>query len=193
MVFIVKFCTHNREGVLDFFEGLGNLDIPFLILSAGLGNVILQVLNKYNLQKRNLKVIANHVKCREDETKIVEELEGRLVHPYNKGDISLCLSGNYFTSLSHCKNIIVLGDSLGDVSMSCGAISASTVLTIGFLNEKVYMAVLQKRNKCFKILFYCYLFQIEDCLESYMEHYDIVLADDQTFDIPNCLIKLIVG
>ncbi|XP_059353116.1 cytosolic 5'-nucleotidase 3-like [Daphnia carinata] len=159
-----------REGVLDFFEELHKSSVPFLIMSAGLGNIILQVLKKHGLLKRNLKIVANHVKYRHDATEIVDEVAGRLVHPYDKGDISLCLSDSYFKNLSHCKNIILLGDSLGDLDMSCGATSANTILSIGFLNEK-----------------------IEESLESYMEHYDIVLTDDQTFDIPNYLIKLVVG
>ena len=80
--------------------------------------------------------MANHVKYCQVEDEIIDAVASQFVHPYNKEDISLRLSDSYFKNLSHCKNIILLGDSLGDLLMSCGA-TANTVLTIGFLNEKV--------------------------------------------------------
>jgi len=92
--------------------------------------------------KNNLKVIANHVKYYQINDGITDAIANRqFVHPYNKDNISSRLSDSYFKNLSHCKNIILLGDSLGDLHMSCGA-AANTVLTIGFLNEKVHYNVL---------------------------------------------------
>lgn len=130
-------CPYNREGTSDFLEDLNQARVPFLIMSAGLGNVILEVLNNHNLMKRNMKIIANHVEYFPEEKILADESTGQLVHPYNKECVSFGLSEGYFTDHSHRKNIIVLGDSLGDLHMSKGLTSTNTILTIGFLNEKV--------------------------------------------------------
>ena len=133
---MLKLFVNNREGVKEFFQDLNKAKIPLLILSAVLGNVILEMLKTHSLLTNNIKVMANHVKYYQVEDEIIDAVASQFVHPYNKEKISLRLSDSYFKNLSHCKNIILLGDSLGDLHMSCGA-TANTVLTIGFLNEKV--------------------------------------------------------
>lgn len=140
---------YYREGTLDFFEDLNRARVPLLIISAGLGNVILQVLNNHNLVKSNLTVVANHMGYPEEEI-VNDELAGQVVHPScnqsyilptNKESVSFGLSTGYFADFSHRKNIIVLGDSLGDLHMCNGTVTPNTILTIGFLNEKVLLAV----------------------------------------------------
>jgi 5'-nucleotidase len=145
--------SNYREGVESFFEDLNIANIPVLIISAGLGNIILEVLSKHSLLKNNLKVIANHVKYYQIDDEITDAVSSRqFVHPYNKDIISSRLSDSYFENLSHCKNMILLGDSLGDLHMSCGA-AANTLLTIGFLNEKVDNTVIYIfRNKSYIIV-----------------------------------------
>lgn len=109
-------------------------------MSAGLGNVILQTLNKHDLITDNVKVIANHLDYKRSiDTFLNENVQQhqQLVHPYNKDDVSLYLTNSYFQKFSRCKNVILLGDSLGDIQMSCGVVSPETVLSIGFLNDQV--------------------------------------------------------
>ena len=76
------------------------------------------------------------------------------------------------SSEESCKrrNVIVLGDSLGDVHMAAGVRDPSVVLTIGFLNHN-----------------------IQSSLETYKAHFDIVLLDDQTMSFPFSLLTEILS
>lgn len=55
---------------------------------------------------------------------------------YNKHDGAL-RNTEYFKQLKNYSNIILMGDSLGDLSMADGAPCVENILRIGFLNDKV--------------------------------------------------------
>lgn len=55
---------------------------------------------------------------------------------YNKHDGAL-RNSEYFKQIKEYSNIILLGDSLGDLSMADGVTNAENILKIGFLNDKV--------------------------------------------------------
>lgn len=57
---------------------------------------------------------------------------------YNKHDGAL-RNSEYFKQIKEYSNIILLGDSLGDLSMADGVTNAENVLKIGFLNDKVQL------------------------------------------------------
>lgn len=59
-----------------------------------------------------------------------------MIHVYNKHDGAL-RNTEYFKRLKDCSNIILMGDSLGDLSMADGAASVENILKIGFLNDRV--------------------------------------------------------
>ena len=61
---------------------------------------------------------------------------GDMIHVYNKNESSIHDS-DYFSNLSHRHNIILMGDSLGDLHMADGATDVKNKLKIGFLNVKV--------------------------------------------------------
>lgn len=63
--------------------------------------------------------------------------QGELIHTFNKNESGIHRS-DYFERLRGRSNVILLGDSLGDLRMADGAASnANVVLKIGFLNDKV--------------------------------------------------------
>lgn len=62
--------------------------------------------------------------------------KGELIHVYNKHDGAL-RNSEYFKQIKEYSNIILLGDSLGDLSMADGVTTAENILKIGFLNDKV--------------------------------------------------------
>ena len=66
-----------------------------------------------------------------------------MIHVYNKNENSIH-SSNYFDNLRHRGNILLLGDSLGDLRMADGAADLKCLLKIGFLNYKV--CVFKRRN-----------------------------------------------
>lgn len=55
---------------------------------------------------------------------------------YNKHDGAL-RNTDYFKQLKEYHNIILLGDSLGDLTMADGVPNVENMLKIGFLNDKV--------------------------------------------------------
>ena len=62
--------------------------------------------------------------------------KGELIHIYNKNENAIHNS-DYFENLQHRENILLLGDSLGDLTMADGAVDSAKILKVGFLNDKV--------------------------------------------------------
>ena len=61
--------------------------------------------------------------------------KGDLIHSFNKNESSVHDS-DYFDNLEKHNNILLLGDSIGDLRMADGA-KFDNILKIGFLNDKV--------------------------------------------------------
>lgn len=67
---------------------------------------------------------------------ILKGFKGELIHVYNKHDGAL-RNTEYFKQLKDNSNIILLGDSLGDLNMADSVPNVENLLKIGFLNDKV--------------------------------------------------------
>lgn len=91
---------------------------------------------------------------------------------YNKNETAVRHS-SYFNDLRKRNNAILLGDSLGDANMHHGmpTHSNSSVLKIGFLNDKVITTFLLTVTKSFKSCSDC---QIAERTKSFMNSFDIV-------------------
>lgn len=129
----------SRDGTLEFMKDLSQTKVPILVFSAGVGDVIDEALRLHNLHQENVKVISNYMNFNEDGRLV--EFTGKLIHMYNKNETSVPHSSTYFQDLSHRHNVILLGDSLGDLQMSKGVEPLNTILTIGFLNDKVFQNI----------------------------------------------------
>lgn len=62
--------------------------------------------------------------------------KGELIHIYNKREGALLNTG-HFQELRTRPNVLLLGDSLGDLNMADGVQDMENILKIGFLNDKV--------------------------------------------------------
>ena len=62
--------------------------------------------------------------------------KGELIHVFNKSESAIHKS-DYFENIRERENIILMGDSLGDLRMADGAANTKNILRIGFLNDKV--------------------------------------------------------
>ena len=51
----------------------------------------------------------------------------------------MCENSDYFQQLQGKTNILLLGDSMGDLTMADGVPGVENILKIGFLNDKVGM------------------------------------------------------
>ncbi|CAI9540805.1 unnamed protein product [Staurois parvus] len=67
--------------------------------------------------------------------------------------------------MSHRTNILLLGDTLGDLTMADGVTNLENILRIGYLNDKV-----------------------EELMEQFLQSYDIVLVRDETLDVANGIL-----
>jgi 5'-nucleotidase len=143
-----------RKGIVDILDLAKEKSVPVTIFSAGLGDVINEVLEQQWLKPlpTNVKIISNMMIFDEANGKLIN-FSDPLIHMFNK-TMKIHKNNEDFKELSSRKNIILLGDSTADVSMADG-LDANTILRIGFLNDNV------------KIL-----------AETYMSIYDIVLIDD---------------
>lgn len=159
--------TEFRDGTSELLNDLNEKGVPVLVFSAGVGDVIDEALKISGLMKDNIKVISNYMEY--DENDKMVRFSSQLIHMFNKNE-SAVRHASYFQELSHRNNVILMGDSLGDLHMAHGVEPPSTVLKIGYLNDK-----------------------IEERLEKYKEGYDIVLIDDQTMDLPHAVINKILS
>eukprot|EP00756_Hemistasia_phaeocysticola_P051888 Hpha_TRINITY_DN27061_c0_g1::TRINITY_DN27061_c0_g1_i1::g.33230::m.33230/K01081/E3.1.3.5; 5'-nucleotidase len=123
-----------REGAAELLEKCQAKKIPVLVMSAGMGNVIVELLRKLLPFKmcESTGVIANWLKFNE---------QGRLcgyseplLHMYNKSLDNA--TDEVQEQIKACDCCLLLGDGIGDAEMGHGH-DWDTVLRVGFLNEKV--------------------------------------------------------
>jgi len=154
-----------RQGIKEVLHTCKDKNIPFLVFSAGVQNVIQEALMQSNLYFDNMNVVSNKMAFNE-ETGICDRFVGPLFHVFNKDNFGL-EGTDYEKLLENRNNVIICGDSLGDIKMADG-VKHETCLSIGFLNL----------NK-------------EKMLDKYMNTFDIVITDDGPFDLVNEILSIL--
>ncbi|XP_063512702.1 7-methylguanosine phosphate-specific 5'-nucleotidase isoform X4 [Pongo pygmaeus] len=155
-----------REGYKTFFNTLYHNNIPLFIFSAGIGDILEEIIRQMKVFHPNIHIVSNYMDFNEDG--FLQGFKGQLIHTYNKNS-SVCENSGYFQQLEGKTNVILLGDSIGDLTMADGVPGVQNILKIGFLNDKV-----------------------EERRERYMDSYDIVLEKDETLDVVNGLLQHIL-
>jgi 5'-nucleotidase len=119
-----------RPKVDNFFEKLETLNVPLLIFSAGVGNIIDILLAENNIHKNsNVHTISNYFEFSNG----VVSVNKQIIHTFNKDET--VLDGlTYMERIENRPNVLVLGNSLGDLGMSAG-MNTGTILSIGFLDK----------------------------------------------------------
>ena len=151
-----------RKGALDFIKNLDSKEIPLVFMSAAPGDMLIEYLKKENLFTENVHVISNRYKFDEN-GKAIMILEP-IIHVLNKAEISL-KDFPLYKQIENRKNIILLGDSLGDADMSEG-FDYNNIIKIGFLNEKV-----------------------NENLQLFKDKFDVVLLGDGDFSFVNEFVR----
>jgi len=128
-------------------------NVPLLIFSAGIGQIISEVLTNYNIPQDRLKIISNEIEFGADER--ASQFKPPLITTGNKSKVAMTHI-EYFNSCRTRINALLLGDHIEDVQMSaCVDDQCDNVLTIGYLNDRV-----------------------EDRKELYMNCFDVVILND---------------
>lgn len=120
-----------RDKTIDFFSLLRINEIPLLIFSAGFGNLIEFALEKENCFFENMSIISNFFIF--DVNGLAKGYNPQVIHSFNKGEIAI-KNDLHYSKIALRKNIILLGDSLGDLSMADG-MNHNIKITIGFYND----------------------------------------------------------
>jgi 5'-nucleotidase len=149
-----------RQGMKELFELCNEHDIPVIIISAGIGNVIKKFLAHHGCLTKNVFIISNFIMF---ENGVATGVSRDFIHSSDK---HLCVLPGMVKDLT-CKksNIILLGDDMHDIKMVREK-DRENALKIGFLETN-----------------------IENNLPYYQEVFDIILVDSCPVDIVNQLIE----
>ena len=112
-----------------------------------------------------MRIIANFYKT--DKNGDIKGYKSKVIHTFNKNEYAV-KDTPYNKTIKKRKNVILLGDNLGDLGMSKG-ITHDTIIRIGFLNDK-----------------------IKELLPCFKKNYDVVILNDGPMDFVNDLIKDII-
>ncbi|MDD4036481.1 MAG: hypothetical protein PHS45_04090, partial [Bacilli bacterium] len=120
-----------REGALELLTTLNDMNIPVIIISAGIGNFIKMFLELNNCLYDNILIISNYILFKDNKAIGIEH---NIIHALNKYEVaSLDIVKEFIGN----RDIpIVLGDNIADVFM-VPSNQRENALKIGFLEEKV--------------------------------------------------------
>lgn len=162
----LKECIYNshlelREGAKDFLNKLYNRNIPVIIFSAGIGNVIEQFLKEKECYYDNITIIGNFIKF--DKNGDMIKFSDNIIHTLNK-NIDKLNDDKLKEKIEGKEYRVVIGDLVEDINMM-GEYPEHKSLKIGFLNKN-----------------------ITENLEVYRKNFDIVLTEENNFyDIEKCM------
>jgi 5'-nucleotidase len=152
-------------------------NVPVIIFSAGIGDVISELLKQKlgETVANNIGIVSNWMKFGgEGGSAPLIGWSEPLIHMFNKDarhSASMIGGHHSLAQMKHRTNVIVLGDGTGDATMAGGPGSnAETVLKIGFLNEQV-----EKRS------------------EEYNRVFDAVITNDGTMDEVNTILEKVIA
>ncbi len=157
-----------REGVFDFLDTLYHAQIPLIIISSsGLGFTIKMFLERNKKYYSNLYIITNDFEWDEEDNAI--RIKEPIIHVMNKDETSVKNFPEIYEKIKARKNVLLLGDSLGDLGMVKG-FRYENLISVGFLEED----------------------NIES-MQKYKSVFDIVLTDDANFNQVNKILEEVVG
>ena len=142
-----------RKGTKEFFQNMNERNIPIIIVSAGIGNIIESSLILNDCYFDNIHIIANFFKY---ENNIVKSISGNIIHSLNKSEVSM--TTDILENIKNRNNIILIGDAIADIQMAKKE-HQKNALKIGFLETNV------EENKPY-----------------YEKYFDIVCTDNTSYN-----------
>ena len=108
-----------RDGLASFFDVLITNDVPLLLFSAGIANVLENALHiSLDNESLELNIISN--RCLFDSaTEAIVAFSKPSLHVFNKKPQEF-MDHKFFTNSVSRRNLVLFGDSLGDVNMCSG-------------------------------------------------------------------------
>lgn len=153
-----------RDGTKELFNYLHRKQIPVVIMSSsGVGNAIQMFLEKENIYYDNVHIITN-LYTFDDDGKAIN-ISKPIIHAMNKDETAIHDHPEIYNKIKNRKNVILLGDSLGDLGMITG-FNYNNLLKVGFLNPK------EEHNK-----------------KEYEQNFDIIITNDSDIKPVNKLLR----
>lgn len=150
-----------RDGFKSFFYNLYINNIPVVIMSAGIGNVIVEILKYNNCLYDNVCIVSNFIKFKNNE---MLPFNDEIIHSSNK-NINL-LPSNFLNKIKNKKHILLFGNLIEDLNM-VNKEDLNRTISFGFLEKNV-----------------------DKNMELYKNSYDVVLTDNSSFyDVEKILSK----
>lgn len=135
-----------KDGAIDFIEITTQNDIPFIVLSGGIGNIIEKFFENLELENDNLQVISNFLEF--DENGNIDRLPNKIIHGMNKNIAEM--SNDMKNKIDSKRYKILIGDTLGDIHMVDENELDSTI-SIAFVKDESEQ-ILNKFSKTFDII-----------------------------------------
>lgn len=123
-----------RDRTVEVFEKLKNAEVPVLVFSAGIGNVVEAILRQNGLVTDNVHLIANFLKFNGNICEGFKN-EHNILHAYNKNQHVVEKEYSHFWRGR--PNVILMGDVIGDAHMADGIKTNEEILKIGYLYPHV--------------------------------------------------------
>ena len=153
-----------RKGVLEFLDYLNKNKIPLVIISAsGAGDAIPMFFEEVGKNYPNILYVINEFNW-DEKGKAISQKD-KIIHAMNKDETIVKEIPEIYSKIKDRKNVILLGDSIGDIEMIKG-FEFDNLIKIGFLNS-----------------------DIDRFEKVYKENFDVVLEDDCDFSFVNELIR----
>jgi len=153
-----------REGVSEFLDFLKEHNIPLVIISAsGCGDAIRMFFQKMGKDYSNIIYITN--KFNWDKNGKAISIKKPIIYVMNKDETILEEIPEVYKIIKNRRNVLLLGDSLGDLGMIEG-FKHDALIKIGFLN-----------------------FDYDKDLAGFKKGFDVVLEGDGDFGYVNGLMK----
>ena len=140
-----------RKGVIEFLKFTNKKNIPVIIISAGISNIIESVLKRNNCFYSNVYVISNIFKFKNGKLK---SLRNSIIHSLNKNKVEV--PPKIKEIIKDKDEVIIIGDNIGDTLMK-----------------------LKDNKKTYKIGFLNY--NNKDRLNNFKQYFDIVYKKDDSF------------
>lgn len=122
-----------RPGALELLKKLEDLDVPVLIVSAGVSDIIEEFLRQYGALSENVTVCSNRLNYAADSAPSSVSPDPPITS-FTKA-YAYASSKTFFKQHAARKSLIVLGDSVTDVDASIN-VPHDVALSVGFLNAR---------------------------------------------------------
>lgn len=156
-----------RDGASKLFDLTNQNKVPLIVFSSsGLGEAIPLYFKKIGRMYNNIHIISNSMNY--DKQGNAVSIREPIIHVLNKGEIAL-KGLPIMKKLEDRVNVILLGDSLGDLQMTEG-FDYKNIIRIGFYN-----------------------YDDEENLDDFKDKYDVIITDDGNMDFVNSFLVDIIN